>query len=236
MNVADSTRSLVPSPPAANPAEEVRMLKEDGVREILARLQRGEPIKTLAREFGVARNTIKRWQRLGAWRPRATVARPRQVDPYLPFLARRGPEVGWNGAVLHRELQSLGFTGSVQQVQRALKPYRSDRAWAAIATVRFETPPGKQAQVDFGQTRLWIADRLEVAHIFVLTLAYSRRLWPIAYPHERLSALLDGHEQAFRHVGGVPLECLYDNPRTLVLGRREGHVLWQPAFEDFARS
>jgi hypothetical protein len=38
-----------------------------------------------------------------------------------------------------------------------------------------------------------------------------------------------------RHFGGVPLSCLYDNPRTLVLGRSEGKVLWHPRFEDFTR-
>jgi transposase len=132
--------------------------------------------------------------------------------------------------VLHRELQTLGFAGTYQQVQRAIQPLRVDRAWATVATVRFETTPGQQAQVDFGQTRLWIGDRLEVIHIFVFTLGYSRRLWASAYPHERLSALLDGHERAFQHFGGVPLECLYDNPRTLVLGRREGRVLWHPVW------
>ncbi len=40
---------------------------------------------------------------------------------------------------------------------------------------------------------------------------------------------------SFRHFGGVPLSCLYDNPRTQVLGRSEGKVLWHPVFEDFAR-
>jgi hypothetical protein len=44
-----------------------------------------------------------------------------------------------------------------------------------------------------------------------------------------------GTERAFRHFGGVPLTCLYDNPRTQVLGRRERQVLWHPVFEDFAR-
>jgi transposase-like protein len=38
------------------------MLREDGVREVLARLQRGERIKPIARDLGVARNTVKRWQ------------------------------------------------------------------------------------------------------------------------------------------------------------------------------
>lgn len=64
---------------------------------------------------------------------------------------------------------------------------------------------------------------------------YSRRLGVQAYLHERLSALLDGHERAFRHFGGVPLTCRYDNPRTLVLGRRERDVQWHAVFQDFVR-
>ncbi|MEW6284397.1 MAG: IS21 family transposase, partial [Candidatus Eremiobacterota bacterium] len=150
-------------------------------------------------------------------------------------LEQRAPEVGWNGVVLHRELQPLGFTGTVQQVRRALRPFRAQPRWTTVATGRFETAPGEQAQVDFGQVQLWIGAQREKAHIFVYTLGYSRRVWAHAYQHERLEALLDGHEQAFRHFGGVPLTCLYDNPRTLVLGRREREVLWHPVVEDFAR-
>ena len=235
MELAEPVRTPLPSSRETARTEEDGMLREDGVREVLARLQRGERIKAIARDLGVARNTVKRWQRLGGWRPRPSGPRPSQIDPYRLFVERRGPEVNWNGRVLHRELQTLGFAGTYQQVQRAIQPLRVDRAWATVATVRFETTPGQQAQVDFGQTRLWIGDRLEVIHIFVFTLGYSRRLWASAYPHERLSALLDGHERAFQHFGGVPLECLYDNPRTLVLGRREGRVLWHPVWEDFAR-
>jgi transposase len=136
---------------------------------------------------------------------------------------------------LHRELGGLGFSGSYQQVQRYLKPYRAQRKWAELATVRFETGPGEQAQVDYGQLRVWLGEQLETVHLFVLTLGYSRRLYTCAYPNEKLASLLDGHERAFRHFGGVTLSCLYDNPRTLVLGRSENRVVWHPLFEDFAR-
>lgn len=209
--------------------------KEETVRALVARLARGERVKTLAREYGIDPKTVRRWRQLGGWQPRQTAARPRQLAPYAEFVQCRGPEVGWNGAVLHRELQVLGFRGGYLQVHRFIRPLREQRQWAAVATVRFETAPGQQAQVDFGQTQIWIGEQPAEAHLFVFTLGYSRRLWTGAYPHERLSALIDGHEQAFRQFGGVPLECLYDNPRTLVVGRRERQVLWHPVFEDFAR-
>lgn len=113
-------------------------------------------------------------------------------------------------------------TGGYQQVQRALQPLRTTRQWAARATVRFETGPGEQAQVAFGQLQVWIADAEVPVHFFVFTLGFSRRAVAVAYAYrnERLDTLLDGHERALRYFGGVPLSCLYDNPRTITTGER----------------
>ncbi len=211
------------------------MLGTDLVSEMVARRDRGEGIKQIARDLGVDRKTVKRWLRLGAWQPRQTQRRARQLDRFASFIERRAPEVGFNSAVLYRELQQLGFTGGIVQVQRRLRPQREQRKWSELATVRFETGPGEQAQVDYGQLKIWIGAQREQVHLFVFTLGYSRRLYAHAYRHERLTSLLDGHERAFRWFGGVTLSCLYDNPRTLVLGRREHKVLWHPQFEDLAR-
>ena len=211
------------------------MLGADLVSEMVARKDRGEGIKAIARELGVDRKTVKRWLRLGAWQPRQTQRRARQLDRFAAFIERRAPEVGFNSAVLYRELQGLGFTGGIVQVQRRLRPQREQRKWSELATMRFETGPGEQAQVDYGQLKIWIGAQREKVHLFVFTLGYSRRLYAHAYRHERLTSLLDGHERAFRWFGGVTLSCLYDNPRNLVLGRREHKVLWHPQFEDLAR-
>jgi len=190
--MSETSQSSVGSLPCDHHRSEEPMLREDTVQEILARLARGEGIKTIARELEVDRKTVKRWRQLGQWHPRQGRARPRGVTPYLEQLTQRGPEVGWNAVVLHRELQGLGFTGGVQQVRRAIRPWRAEARWAALATVRYETGPGEQAQVDFGQLHVWIGEQRERVHVFVMTLGYSRRLWVRAYPHERLSALLDG--------------------------------------------
>jgi transposase len=225
---------VVSLPTEAGVAEE-RMLGVDLVREMVARRERGEGIKRIARELGVDRKTVKRWLRLGSWQPRQVRHLLRPIDQFVEFIRQRAPEVGWNGVVLHRELAGLGFSGSYQQVRRFLKPYRAQRRWSELATVRFETEPGEQAQVDYGQLQVWIGEQPETVHLFVFTLGYSRRLFTRGYHNERLATLLDGHERAFRWFGGVTFTCLYDNPRTLVLGRSENQVLWHPLFEDFAR-
>ena len=230
----EDREQVVSSPTELRSAEE-RMLGTELVREMVARRERGEGIKRIARERGADRKTVKRWLKLGAWQPRQPQRRERQLDRFAEFIERRAPEVGFNGVVLYRELQALGFTGGLMQVQRFVRPCREQRRWSDLATVRFETGPGEQAQVDYGQLRVWIGAQPEKVHLFVMTLGYSRRLYARAYRNERLTTLLDGHERAFRWFGGVTLTCLYDNPRNLVLGRREHKVLWHPQFEDLAR-
>src|SRR5262249_61608149 len=103
----DREEARVASPPRPAGAVEAVMLGEDVVREIMARLSRGEGVKRIARELGIDRKTVKRWRTRGSWRPQRR-RRRRRLDGFRPFLERRGPEVGWNAAVLHRELQSFG--------------------------------------------------------------------------------------------------------------------------------
>lgn len=145
----------------------------------------------------------------------------------------RAPEVEFNASVLTREFRERGYGGSAQQVLRFVRPLRV-AARQPAATVRFETPPGQQAQVDFGQRRVWIGEAPVAAHVFVFTLGYSRRLYATAFPDERLDAVLDGHEQAFRHFGGVPEQIVVDNAKPVVLHHGRDAVIWHPAYVDFA--
>jgi hypothetical protein len=131
-----------------NESLEETMLREDGVREILARLERGEGIKRIARELGISKNTVRRWRRVGEWRRRVYERRPRKLDRFAAFVERRGAEVGWNGAVLFRELRQLGYDGGSLQVRRYVQPLRERNRLTDVATVRFETGPGEQARED----------------------------------------------------------------------------------------
>lgn len=100
--------------------------------------------------------------------------------------------------------------------------------------MRFETDPGKQAQVDWGSTCVWLGERQVRVHLFVMVLGYSRRVFARGYMKEGLDALLDGHARAFAHFGGRTETILYDNPRTIVLAKDEasGAVTWNAAFKD----
>jgi len=220
--------------------EETPVLKEQVVDEIVGRLRRGDSVSSLAAEYGVDRKTIRAWRERGGYRARAARPVVSMLDAHAEWLKARAPEVEYNAAVLYRELRDhRGYTGSSQQVLRFIRPLRV-AAGSRTATLRFETAPGQQAQVDFGQRRVWVGDTLVTAHVFVCTLGFSRRLYAQAFAHERLAAVLEGHERAFQHFAGVPAHIVVDNAKPVVLkhwrdpetGRHR--VAWHPVYEDFA--
>jgi hypothetical protein len=119
-------------------------------------------------------------------------------------------------------------------VVKNIGPWRKEYRPEEGPTVRFETGPGEQAQVDWGCTRVWIGNEQVKVHLFTMVLGYSRRIFAKAYLNERLDCLLDGHACAFGHFGGRTESILYDNPRTIVTDKDEatGHVVWNWTFKD----
>ena len=190
--------------PSATLDQETPVLKEQVVEEILARLRKGASVQGLAAEYGVDRKTIRAWRTRGGYVPRHPRVRMSILEPHREWLTARAPEVDFNAAVLFRELAERGYTGSSQQVLRFVRPLRV-AARQRNATVRFETAPGQQAQVDFGQLRVWIGEPAVDGPPLRL---HARLLAPVLRVRvsamSGVPALLDGHERAFRHFGGVP--------------------------------
>jgi transposase len=99
------------------------MLSARMVCEIVARHERGEKIRRIARELHVDRRTIRTWLLLGKWRPvqRTRHRRSGEIDKFVDLIRQHGPEVSWNAKLLHRRLASEGFAGSYGQVQRFVR-------------------------------------------------------------------------------------------------------------------
>ena len=110
----------------------------------------------------------------------------------------------------------IGFAVSLRPVERAVGPFRGEIAAAARATARFETPPGRQLQIDFGARCVMMAGRSERTHLVVATLGYCRRGFVRAFKSQRQCAWFEGIEGAFADFGGVPEEVLLHNAKPLV--------------------
>ena len=193
---------------------------------------RGKSKKAIARELDLDIKTVRKWSS-EEWKPQRRESRGEELAAYEEVIAKRFAEVGYNAEVLYRELQEAGYEGSGRSVRRYVEGQR-EAARPEVATVRFETGPGEQAQVDWGMINVWIGELRIKVHLFVMVLGFSRRIFVRAYEHERLGNLLDGHQAAFSHFGGRTATLLYDNPRTIVLSKDEsnGTVEWNRRFKE----
>ena len=223
--------------PEITPLGEGRMVREDCWREVhrLFHVERRSKSE-IARRLQLDRKTVRGVLDETSWQP---YARAERADTLLAehasFLQTRAPEVQYSARILYQELrQARGYHGSYETVKRFVRPLRAAEQAAERATVRFETPPGQQSQIDWGQARIHFRSRPVILHVFILTLGYSRRSFHEPCLGETLSQFLDAHERAFDYFGGHTREHLYDRPRTVCQLGGDGRVVWNATFKQFA--
>lgn len=197
--------------------------------------KQGRSIRQIAREMGMARNTVRRYlreQRTVRYGPRR--ARPCKLDPYKGILQERIEQArpDWIPAtVLLRELQAAGYAGGISQLKAYLAPMK---VLAPDPVVRFETEPGRQMQADFTVIRRR-RDRLSA---FVATLGYSRATFVRFTEQEDFAVWRECLQAAFEYFGGVPQEVLFDNAKPVIIERDvygPGQHRWHAGMLQFAR-
>ena len=193
------------------------MLPPDEVSAMVRLHGLGWGAKRLAKEFGCARNTVRRYLRAGGVVPFIKPKRKTAFDGLDDWLRERFFRHGGNADVIRQELASEhGIIIGLRSVELRVQPWRRELRAHKKATVRFETHPGQQLQIDFGDTRVWIGEERVRVHLFVATLGYSRRMHIRPSLRERQTDWFEGMEGAFLRFGGVPAEILLDNARALV--------------------
>jgi transposase len=222
-----------------SPIQEVPVVEGEVIIAIRALADCGVGSKAIARAVGIARNTVRRYLR----QPDDTQSHVRPTARRLTADRRgeartlyQGP-AGGNAVVVQRLLAARGVTVSVRTIERAVSDLRRERQVARLATVRVETAPGDQLQIDFGQKRVPIAGTAVRVFLLVAVLSYSRRLFVQAFLSERQDDWREGIASAFTHFGGVPRTLLGDNARALVVGRDRatGTVVFHPTYLAFCR-
>ena len=194
----------------------------------------------IARQLGIDRKTVRKYIARGMDPPnyRAQPRRPRRTDDFLPYLRERlAVYPGLSAARLLRELRERGFGGGYTAVKRAVQEIRPERE--RRFEVRFETPPGEQAQVDFARFEVVFADEpgtRRVVWLFSMVLGFSRLIWARFVVHQDLQSVLRCHLAAFAAIGGAPREILYDRMKTAVIGEdADGLVVYNRSLIDLAR-
>jgi transposase len=204
-------------------------------------LEQGLSKTAIARTLHVSRRTVYHWITTGQldrelddgpvrYTPRPAVAR--KIDGYREIIRTRLIEYPRLSATrLYAEIRASGYAGGYSQVKEYVREARPGALPDPV--VRFETPPGLQAQVDFAEFHLPWGKRFAL----MVVLGYSRLLWFQFYPRQTLSVLTRGLEAAFNAFGGVPFELLFDQMKAVIIDdQREigGKLLENLEFARFA--
>jgi transposase len=214
-------------------------MNEDLRHEIVRRRQGGASLRRIARDLGVARetvhNVIRRWEaeRAGAGAP-PRPRRPSQVDPFegtIRQLLGRYPDI--TIVRVFEELRAAGFTGGLTIVRERVLQLRPQPRREPV--VRFETPAGAQAQMDYSTYDIdFTGEGRRRVHLFSYLLSYSRRQYLRFVAAQDLATTLREHIRAFEHLGGIAATCLYDNMKVVVLRHGDEGPLYNPRFLAFA--
>ena len=195
----------------------------------------GHSIRGIVRELGISRNSVRKYLKS----PGVPQAKPRprrssKLDPYAAYVDHRLSDGLENCVVLLRELRARGYEGGYTTLVEYVRPRRRRRQ--PKATVRFETAPGEQAQVDWGSFAYVAADgRRQRMWAFVMVLGWSRAIYVEFVRRADVSTFMGCHINAFEYFGGVPRRCLYDNAKVVVLGRDEdGRPEWNRRMLDLS--
>lgn len=207
------------------------MLKVEEWMDVRTLHQQGHSIRAIAELTGHSRNTIRRLLRQKAPQPFRQPTRASKLDSFKPYLQQRYRECSLSGVRLWEEIRPMGYDGSLDVVQRYLRTLKPERSGRAKLTVRFETPPGQQAQADWAYCgRFETAGQSISVYAFVMVLGFSRLRFVEFTTAMHIEHLLHCQMGAFSFFGGIPQSVLYDNMKQVKLDR----ATWNPLLLDFA--
>jgi transposase len=191
--------------------------------------RQGLSIAAIARTTGHDRKTVRKHLKRGLEAPvyGPRLLQPGLLEPFEDYLTERiRAHPGLSGKRLLRDIKALGYGGGYTTVTDFLRTVRPDPFPGF--EVRFETPPGRQAQVDFAQFRVEFSDEpgvLRILWLFTMVLGHSRWLWGRFCIAQDQGTVLRCHIDAFAAMGASPREVLYDRMKTAVIGQSDDGVV-----------
>ena len=213
------------------------MISTEELMTIKILYQQGYSQRAIAKKLGISRQTVKRHllQELDSPVYQSRPLTEHKLDAHKPYINERiknAHPVHLSAVVIMREIKEQGYRGGITRLRQYLFDLRGVKP--SLDVIRFETEPGKQMQVDWGQMRGGKAP----IHAFVAVLGFSRALFVYYTDNMRYETLEQCHRLAFEYFQGIPEQVLYDNMKTVVLERNAygvGHHRFHAGFYQFAK-
>ena len=208
----------------------------EDVVDIRALKRQGLSQREIAKRLGISRPTVRKYLKSpeALEHGRRTGRHASKLDPYGENIKAWLNEDGdYKATWVYDHLRPLGYTGSYDIVKRMVKELKEESQ--RIAYLRFESEPGCQAQVDFGEFPVERDDgSIRKYYLFSMVLGYSRKIYGELIERCDMPTFLDCHIRAFTAFGGVPEEILYDRMRNVYIGKIAGKIRFNDTVQGFA--
>ena len=193
---------------ATKQREKPKTLKKGDFLMIQEQRTRGLYLKDIAENLGVHPPTVRRTLARGSAPKGVRARRASRLDPFKPKIDTLLCAGVWNAVVIWREIQALGYDGAYSMLTEYIRPKRTLRA--ARSTVRFETEPGRQTQLDWGEIRTLINGVERRGYFSAVTLGFARRTHAFAFERMDAEHLYESVVRAFTYFGGATSELFPD--------------------------
>lgn len=177
------------------------------------------PVSDVAKQLGCSRTTVYRYAKdevKPAYKQRG--GKPGKLELFKQYLLGRLDRAPFSAVRLFEEVKQQGYAGKLTILKEFVREVKRQHSLRAV--MRFETMPGQQAQVDWGDFGTIIEGGLEKKlYCFFMVLGYSRTKFVKFTTSTVQQVFLQCHMEAFQYFGGVPKEILYDNLKQVVIKR-----------------
>ncbi len=193
----------------------------------------------LARRFNCDRRTVDRYMNIEsgklATKPSDRIYKS-VLDEFKPVIINKVDVHGCTAMAVFKFIQRKGYVGQYSTVASFVSKHKNEEKQKA--TIRFETTPGLQAQVDWKENLTLVSKYGEIfkVNIFLMVLGYSRmkfiKLTATRSQQELFQCMISAHE----YFGGISHEVLFDNMKTVVDHSKTTFrkVSFNKTFEHFA--
>ena len=206
--------------------------------EIRNERKKGLSYTEIARKHHIDPRTAKKYAESDV-RPvyTLTAPKPSKLDPYKHLIDMWLEEAPYSAVRIHEKLMEQGCDCKYTIVSQYVATRKADLN--EKATVRFETMPGLQGQVDWGffeNYKVLKNGEYKKLYCFLMVLGYSGMRYIEFVTDMSTTTLIKCHINAFRYFDGYPEEILYDNMKQVVVKRmlKQSESELNKQFEDFA--
>ena len=191
--------------------------------------------REIAKELGISRNTVRKMLNASTVNEHSHRRKTSKLDPYRDRIRDMIDKHNLSAIRILEEIRKQGYDGGYTILKDYCATVRKDRRIPAV--YRYETDPGKQAQVDFGEFGyIEIDGKRKKLYAFSMILGYSRMRYAEFTTDISTENVIRMHLNAFRYFGGFTDTILYDNTKQIVLERKipASESKFNLKFRDFA--